>query len=230
MDLASLLADPPATHLDDRGERLAWALEPRVLAVIDAAVGPDSRTLETGAGASTALFAARGCHHTCVVPFASEEERIRAWCARRGVAGDRLDFRIGRSEDVLPTLGDEPLDLVLIDGGHGFPTPFVDFFYAGRRLRAGGLLVVDDTQLWTGRVLEGFLAEQPGWEVVERLPMNAVVVRRTEVSDRLEDWNDQPYVARRSFAGGARGAVRRAVRAADLARAEGLRSLLARVR
>ena len=79
MDLESLLADPPATHVDERGARLAWALDPRVLRIIDGAIGPGSATLETGAGASTALFAARGCAHTCVVPFASEEERIRAW-------------------------------------------------------------------------------------------------------------------------------------------------------
>jgi predicted O-methyltransferase YrrM len=217
VDLQGLLANPPGTHVSrETGERLPWQVAPQVLELIDASVGPGSRTLETGAGVSTALFALKGCDHTCVVPWTSERDRLQAWGAEAGVSFERVSFECAPSEEVLPRLGPEPLDFVLIDGGHGFPTPFIDFFYAGRRLRRGGLLAVDDTQIWTGRVLHQFLEEQPGWEIVEELRMRSTVFRRThEPGGALQEWNEQPYVRRRSFTGGARGLVRKALRGAD---------------
>ena len=217
MDLQGLLANPPGTHVSkETGERLPWQIAPEVLELIDASVGPESRTLETGAGVSTALFALKGCAHTCVVPWTSERDRLQAWGAQTGVSFDRVTFECEPSEQVLPRLEPEPLDLVLIDGGHGFPTPFIDFFYAGRRLRRGGLVVVDDTQIWTGRVLHRFLKEQPGWEVAEELRMRSTVFRRTEEpGTSLEEWNEQPYVRRRSYSSGARGLVRKLARGAD---------------
>jgi predicted O-methyltransferase YrrM len=217
VDLQGLLANPPGTHVSkETGERLPWQIAPEVLELIDASVGPESHTLETGAGVSTALFALKGCAHTCVVPWTSERDRLQAWGAQTGVSFDRVTFECEPSERVLPRLDSQPLDLVLIDGGHGFPTPFIDFFYAGRRLRRGGLLVVDDTQIWTGRVLHSFLKEQPGWEVAEELRMRSTVFRRTEEPGAsLQEWNEQPYVKRRSYAGGARGLVRKLARGAD---------------
>lgn len=221
MDLQGLLANPPGTHLSRAtGEPLPWQIAPRVLEIIDASVGPGSRTLETGAGVSTALFALKGCAHTCVVPWTSERDRLHAWGAQTGVSFEHVAFACAPSEEVLPRLGAEPLDFVLIDGGHGFPTPFIDFFYAGRRLRRGGLLAIDDTQIWTGRVLHKFLAEQPGWEVAEEMRMRSTVFRRTEEPGTpLQEWNEQPFVKRRSFAGGARGLVRKAVRGRERAAA-----------
>jgi predicted O-methyltransferase YrrM len=217
VDLQGLLANPPGTHVSkETGERLPWQIAPQVLELIDAHVGPDSRTLETGAGVSTALFALKGAAHTCVVPWTAERDRLHEWGEQAGVSFERVAFECAPSEEVLPRLDPHPLDFVLIDGGHGFPTPFIDFFYAGRRLRRGGLLAVDDTQIWTGRVLDGFLKAQPGWEVVEELRMRSTVFRRTqEPGAALEEWNEQPYVRRHSFAGGARGLVRKALRGAD---------------
>jgi hypothetical protein len=220
MDLAGLLARPPGAHLDAAGNRVPWQIAPRVLEVIDSEVGPESRTLETGAGFSTGLFAIKRCEHTCVVPFTSEIERLKSWGEDVGVPFDTVDFQCGLSEVVLPKLPDAPLDFVLIDGGHGFPTPFIDWWYAGRRLRKDGLLAIDDTELWTGRILMQFLKNQPGWEVVESLPLRAVIFRRTaDPSDSHEEWVDQPFVVRRSFVGGPRGAVRKVVRGAALVRA-----------
>jgi len=221
VDLQGLLANPPGTHVSKTtGNPLPWQIAARVLEIIDASVGAESRTLETGAGASTALFALKGCEHTCVVPWTSERDRLQAWGTQTGVSFERVTFECEPSEQVLPRLEPDPLDFVLIDGGHGFPTPFIDFFYAARRLRRGGLLAVDDTQIWTGRVLHKFLAEQPGWEIVQELRMRSTVFRRTdEPGEALQEWNEQRYVRRRSFAGGGRGLVRKALRGGDRAAA-----------
>lgn len=222
MDLAELLANPPTTHIDPEGRPVAWQVAPRMLMWIDEHVDGGCQTLETGAGLSTALFAAKGCDHTCVVPWAEEAEMLQAWAAGAHVSMERVSFHFGPSDEVLPTLEPGPLDLMLIDGGHGFPAPFIDWWYGGRRLRKGGLLVIDDTQLWTGRVLSRFLREQPGWELMERLPMRAAAFRRTgEEPPGLQEWNGQPFVARRSYVGGTRGLVRKAVRGASRLRGAG---------
>lgn len=222
MDLEALLADPPAAHVSKKtGKRLPWQIAPQVLELIDEHVDAQSATLETGAGVSTALFALKGADHTCVVPWTTERDRLLEWGQRTGVSFERVRFECEPSERVLPRLEPTPLDFVLIDGGHGFPTPFIDFFYAALRLRQGGLLAVDDTQIWTGRVLHLFLKAQPGWELVREFRLRSSVFRRTsEPSAELEEWNQQPFVLRRSFAGGARGAVRKAVRGSERAAAK----------
>lgn len=230
MDLATLLAAPPAIHLDADGRPWHLSVAEEIMHTIDAAVDARSRTLETGAGLSTVLFALRGAAHTCVAPIGAELERIRDWCAAHGVSTERVTFCEQRSELALPALGDAPLDLVLIDGAHAFPAPFIDWYYAGRRLRRGGLLIVDDTQLWTGRVLRTFLREQPGWELVRNLPNRAAVFQRTGEGDEPGDWVAQPFVRRRSLGTAWPGWASEAVQAAGLLRQREFAALAARVR
>ena len=101
--------------------------------------GPGTRSLETGSGLSTVLLAALGAQHTCVTPSLAEAQRIEAFCVDRGIDTSSLAFRIGASDEVLPGLCDQPpLDLVFIDGGHGYPTPMIDWYYTGGRLRTDG--------------------------------------------------------------------------------------------
>ena len=82
----------------------AW----EALEFIERTVQPGMATLETGAGASTIVFAARGAHHETVTPSAEEAERILAECDRRGISTERLTFRIGSSADVLRTWEPRP--------------------------------------------------------------------------------------------------------------------------
>jgi hypothetical protein len=198
VELSALLRDAPAFHVDEGLRPVSLQASRDVLEAIDTAVRPGWHTLETGAGVSTVLFALRGAEHVCVTPAAAEVERIRAWCAARGIDLARVRFEVARSELVLPRLELPALDLVLIDGGHGFPTPFVDWQYTAPRLRVGGLLIVDDIQLWTGAVLRDFLAEEPGWRIRDEFPMRAVVFQKTADTPELPEWFAQPYVARRS--------------------------------
>jgi hypothetical protein len=125
-------------------------------------------------------------------------ENIRGYCASHDVDLSRVRFELGRSEDVLPGLSLPELDLVLIDGGHGFPTPFVDWYYTARRLRVGGVLVVDDIHLWTGLVLRDFLVEEPGWMLQTEFPLRAAVFEKTAPMPSLPEWFAQPFVLNRS--------------------------------
>jgi predicted O-methyltransferase YrrM len=202
VDLGALLRDAPLFHVDEGLHPRSLQASDEVLETIAAAVRPSWHTLETGAGLSTVVFALGGADHVCITPAPAEVEKIREYCAARGISLDAVTFHVGRSELVLPRLDLPELDLVLIDGGHGFPTPFLDWFHGAERLRVGGLLVVDDTQLWTGRVLRDFLAEEPGWALRAEFAMRAAVFEKTAPSPRLPEWFAQPFVRRRSHAPG----------------------------
>lgn len=210
MDLERLLRDPPALHLDRHGRAAPWRASDALLRALDDLVEDGSTTLETGAGVSTLVFALKRCHHTAVTPVAEEAERILAWCRAHDVPTDRLRFELGRSEEVLPRVPQEPLDLVLIDGAHGFPAPFVDWLYAGRRLRVGGTVLVDDTQIWTGRLLRDFLAAEPQWSIMRERRLEFVAARRV-AEGPVGEWGEQPYVLRRSFTPNSSSVARRAV-------------------
>ena len=199
--LRAILDDQPRFHVDGNGEPRSWQASDKVLHFIDEHVEPGANTLETGEGVSTVLFALRGCNHVAVSPNSAALERIRAYCAEHAVPLERVRFVEAPSDRALPGLELPELDLVLVDGGHGFPMPFIDWHYIAPHLRAGGYLVVDDTQLWTGRVLKEFLLAEPDWELVEDFAPRATVFRKVRAAEPGKEWTDQPYVARRSRRG-----------------------------
>jgi predicted O-methyltransferase YrrM len=210
MDLAGLLRDPPPLHRTADGRPVPWRVDEQLLRQVARLAADAGRTLETGAGLSTLVFAMSGARHTAVVPDEALVRRVRDWCAEHGVSDSKLEFEIGPSQAVLPRLPDEPLDLVLIDGEHGFPAPFIDWYYAGRRVKEGGHLVVDDAHIWTGRVLRDFLRGDDQWSIVHEDWMGFFIARRVSVG-RMGGWRDQPYVARRSFAQASPSRLRRLV-------------------
>ncbi len=190
--LESLLDACPAVH-----GRVTYGLEKDTLRFLDQHVADGSRTLETGSGLSTLLFAYKSALHTCVTPWKLESLRIRQHCSERGIPTERLMFAIGSSDEMLPKLlGSGPLDLVLIDGGHGFPMPFVDWLYCAPRLTIGGILVIDDTHLWTGAILRDFLLLESEWKLEASFARGAAFRKIGEF--RNKEWNEQRYVLERS--------------------------------
>src|SRR5207253_10659572 len=145
MDVDQLLTLRPMLQRDHLGQPAYWAVAEDVAKLLDQIVSPGCRTLETGAGVSTVIFALKGAHHTCVVPDAKLVERIIAFCRDAEINTEKLRFEVAPSQDILPRLSLIDLDVVLIDGAHAFPIPFLDWFYAARTgLREGGTLIIDD--------------------------------------------------------------------------------------
>ena len=194
MDPATLPM-PGATAFHAEGTAV-WDIAPAVADYLKTHLKPGQRTLETGAGLSTLMFAGAGTRHVVVTPSKTEQQRILAEAARRGIATDSLRFEIGYSQHVLPAMTGE-LDFVLIDGGHGFPIPAIDWAYLAPRMVVGGTLLIDDVDLWTGSMLVNFLKREPGWQFDGLLNGRTAVFRLTARAE-LREWTDQPYVAARS--------------------------------
>lgn len=163
-------ADPPLVHTRTYGPGV-WATEKDCYEYLAERCPPGTRTLETGLGISTVLFTSWGCEHTCVVPSEEEVQRCVEYLDERKIDRSQLTFHVGLSEEVLPQLEPSPLDLVFVDGGHGFPTAIIDFFYTAGRLMQGGWLVLDDMQLPSVRLgLVDFLELDPRWHLEGRTP------------------------------------------------------------
>ncbi|HEY8739842.1 MAG TPA: class I SAM-dependent methyltransferase [Candidatus Dormibacteraeota bacterium] len=193
MNLEDLLATRPLFHVHENQPH-SWQLSTDVLKFIDAEVLPGLRTIETGEGYSTVLFALKRCHHTCVTINAPGVERIREFCAEHAISLDTVTFDTRPSQVALPGREMGTLDVVLIDGGHGFPTPMVDWFYMVPALRVGGIVVVDDTQIWTGKVLRDFMAADSAWGLVFEHPGRTAVFRKLAIVDVAAEFYAQPYV------------------------------------
>jgi precorrin-6B methylase 2 len=162
--LGALAAEPGLFHRGPTGEALWRGITETPLRALSASLTPGMRTLETGCGGTTVVFAARGALHTVVTPAPDEERRVRALCARHGVSLDAVDFRIGSSDEVLVNWS-EPLDFVLIDGAHRFPFPMLDWHYGARNLKPGGRLWLDDIAIPSVHALFAFLQGEREWRL-----------------------------------------------------------------
>ena len=178
MLVADIIADPPIVHPEAPGG--VWSTDADCYEFIAAHVNAGSRTIETGCGISTAVFAMQGAHHTCVTPFAAEADATRGWCERHEISTDNLTFLIGSSVDLLPTLEQTAYDLVLIDGEHQHPTPTVDWYYTARALTRGAIVVVDDVQLPAPRLVADYMEGLSPFRTLRRTAKWAALELATE--------------------------------------------------
>lgn len=187
--VAAIVADPPKVHPD--APQGVWSTDDDCYQLIATRVGAESRTIETGCGVSTVVFAARGAHHTCVTPYAAEADAIVGWCERHGLATDHLTFEIGSSFDVLPALDPVAYDLVFIDGEHHHPAPTIDWYYTARALRRGAVVVVDDVQLPAPRLVADYMRSLPSFRTLARTTKWAALELADEPAPSTE-WKVAP--------------------------------------
>lgn len=187
-----LFAERPNFHRSG-DEPVTWNSQRAVLSFIADTMKPGMASLETGCGYSTVMFAASGADHVTVTPEADEERRVREWCAANAIDASALAFAIGPSHAVLPQLIEEgPLDLVYIDGAHGFPHPSVDWMFTETRLKVGGWMLVDDIRIPTCRMVHNFLAADDAWRLERLIGDTSVFVRVAEGKNSAM-WMPQGY-------------------------------------
>ena len=175
---------------------ITWHIHSVLARFLDDYVEPAHVTLETGSGLSTLVILRKGvARHIAVAPAADEFVVIREYSEQNGISTAALEAVTANSQEYLPIADLPPLDLVLIDGDHAFPSPFIDWYYTADRLAIGGLMIVDDIQLVTGRLLADFMDADPKWDRVLYEPSRFAVYRKIghPIHDGL--WLKQPYVA-----------------------------------
>jgi precorrin-6B methylase 2 len=185
-----LATDPPSVH--DNAPLGVWAAADDCLEFLAATVEPGQRTLETGCGATTIVLAATGAIHTAVFLDQSEGLAVQEWCAARKISTANVAFHPGSSSETLPRLEMGDLDLVMVDGCHGFPFPQLDWYYAASHLVTGGTLIVDDTHLSAPYELRRYLEHDPRWERIH-VGTQWAAFRRLGSGSLDEEWTSQQF-------------------------------------
>lgn len=212
ISLETFAKSPPLLHSWDNG--VTWntggfskeQLLALGLLVRERAAG-HSTFIETGAGCSTVSALLGGASR--VVSIAPEAElftRINAYCDTNGIPRQQLETHTTFSELTLPSITesiraqDKWIEIALLDGGHGWPTVFVDFCYLNSVVREGGLIIVDDVQLYSVKELARFLSVDYNFQFHSQLggsPKTLVFEKKSSVRF-LPDFGGQRYILQRT--------------------------------
>ncbi len=186
-----LLTDRPSFHL---GGEVRWDALPGTLEAIRGFARNGERTIETGVGASTVIFAAAGTYHTAISPDSAEHERVLEYCQKIGVDASRITFIEGLSDDVLPSLlgRERTLDMAFIDGAHSFPFPEVDWYYITRSLKVGGRMLLDDIPIPAVAHVFRHMSLEPNWRL-DGISDDRAAAFTLLSPPAPEDWSQQPF-------------------------------------
>lgn len=183
-------AEPAFHHYEGKGQ--VWHASPATLGFIAAAVEEGDRTMETGAGASTVVFAAAGARHTAISPESQEHSLISRYCRSLGARTDRLQFVEGFSEEVLPSYSaPEPLDFAFVDGKHSFPHPVLDWHYLNGQLRIGGTMLMDDVRALAVQMLFRLMLADDAWQLRTTLDGEAFAFEKLAEPPTADAWLEQ---------------------------------------
>ena len=174
--------------------RQHWGISPEFGRALIGLIKPGMTTLETGSGASTLIFAVGEASHTSVTPDSTEVSEIRKYAreANISLARDLCSRGIGivfansfRRARYRPDRREAYV-----------PLPILDWHYTAERLRVGGLMMLDDTQLRSVAILRDFLAaDTVRWNFHGVIGGRTAVFRK--VAGPIHDvaWHEHPWTA-----------------------------------
>jgi hypothetical protein len=187
----------PETVLDDImayercvGTQAAGSLDVTALAAItELAPRPLLLTVETGSGKSTILLSNLSERHLCftlddTARYPAGDTRGSLTFVQRcpSFRPERTNFILGPTQRTVPKYQfDQPIDLALIDGPHGFPFPDMEYYHLYPHLRPGALLIIDDINIPTIGQLFEFLREDDMFDLIKVEAFTAFL-RRTDAS------------------------------------------------
>ena len=117
---------------------------------------------ETGVGKSTLLLSHLSQHHTVfAIDDTGSWDSLAKTRASPLLKRDTVDFVTGPTQVILPRHKFvDRLQLVLIDGPHGYPFPELEYYFFYPHLDENALLVIDDIHIPTIFRLFSFLREE----------------------------------------------------------------------
>lgn len=112
--------------------------------------GKEIVTAETGCGASTILFSSLAQRHYVYAYDDRSADKSSVVYAQSfpGFREDRVVWNFGPTQRTLPVNPPkEMLDVVLIDGPHGYPFPDLEYYFFYPLLNPGAVLILDDINI-----------------------------------------------------------------------------------
>jgi hypothetical protein len=162
---------------------------------------PLRHSIETGTGKSTLVLSHCSDDHTV---FAQDDrghgdslQRVQGSPLLRR---DTVAFVVGPTQRTLPAhVFTQPLDLVMLDGPHGYPFPELEYYFVYQHLAEGAVLIVDDIHIPTVYHLFCVLREDEMFRLDQVVQTTAFFVRTAApLFDPLADgWWLQQYNKRR---------------------------------
>jgi FkbM family methyltransferase len=155
-------------------------------------------SVETGCGASTILFSQYSSSHAayCYDDRRSANSSVNFALEFRGFNKRRVKWVFGPTQT---TVFSKPLrrdvDLILIDGPHGYPFPELEYFAFYQRLKPGGILIIDDIHIPTVNNLYKFLLQDDSFYAHGVTATTAFFQRseRPPFDMQGDGWNFQRY-------------------------------------
>ncbi len=159
------------------------------------------QSAETGSGKSSLLFSHLSKHH---LVFAMDDGNgsVRNVQESSLLKPGVVEFVEGPTQQTVPAhVFESPLQVVMLDGPHGFPFYALEYYYFYPHIAAGGLLIVDDIDIPSIHDMYRFLKKDEMFELLEVVHTTAFF-RRTDapVFDPLADgWWLQGYNKRKKI-------------------------------
>jgi hypothetical protein len=136
--------------------------------------------METGCGKTTILLSNLSAHHHTFAYDDREFENssVAYYSNCPFYRAERTTAVFGPTQQTLPQFKfNQPIDVALLDGPHGYPFPELEYYYVYPNLRTGALLVLDDIHIPTINRLHTFLAEDDMFNLVHVERTTAFFVR-----------------------------------------------------
>ncbi len=137
-----------------------------------------AHSVETGTGKTTLLLSHLSRDHRV---FANRDDSgsIEAVLASALFQAEHVEYVEGATQRMLPGYSfDNPLQLVLLDGPHGFPFVEMEYWHLYPHVEHGGLFILDDIHIPTIHQLYLFIREDDMFEELELVGSTAFF-RRT---------------------------------------------------
>jgi FkbM family methyltransferase len=139
----------------DALERIEWYLA-------NYFVGKTVRSIETGCGSTTILFSNFSTKHTVYAadetPESTSVKDVIASCPL--CKPETIEWVFGPTEKTLVDLDThDDVDIILLNGRHGFPIPDFEYLNLIRSLRIGGVLILNGIDIPTVKNLYDFISQ-----------------------------------------------------------------------
>ena len=139
-------------------------------------------SVETGSGKSTLLFSAISSSHKCFTLGSDNNADAKSLTAVQESPlfnAENVEFILGPTQKTLPAYSfTHPLQLIFIDGPHGYPFPEMEYYFLYPHLEEDGLLILDDIHIPTIARLNEFLQEEAMFQHLGNV-MTTAFFRRT---------------------------------------------------